>query len=331
MNWAHPGYLEILWAIPILIFLFIIARKREYKFLKDTVDTKLQPDFHTKSWGKEKLQFSLYLVSLAFLIISASGPRWGEKSRKIKGKGIDIMFSIDASKSMYCQDIKPDRMAVAKLVLSSLIDKLGGIGRISITAFAGNSYLLCPLTTDFSTAKLYLSTIEPGLIPSPGTNLERAIEVSTNAFFASKRYGKVIILITDGDNLQGDPISAAKESARKGVKVYTIVVGTPEGAPVPIIDSTGALKGYKKDKKGNPIISRANIPMLRAISQAGEGKFIILTSQGYNMLYRELKRLKRHTIKGEDQIELEEKYQYFLGISIILLIMGMLINKRRKI
>ena len=330
MNWANPLYLEILWVIPVLIFFFILGRKKELKFIKSTVDKHLHPHFHTKSYKKETIQFYLYLSSLAFLIIATAGPRWGLKPKPMKGKGIDIMFAIDASKSMYCEDVKPNRMTVAKLVLSSLIDKLAGIGRIGITVFGGDGYLLCPLTTDFATAKLYLSTIDPGLIPAPGTNLERAIEVSSSAFSSNKRYGKVIILITDGDNLQGNPISAAKEAAKKGIRIYTVAVGTPEGAPVPIIDSTGTLKGYKKDSKGNTIISKANIPILRAVSEAGGGKFIFLSPQGYNALYRELRKFKRHNLKGEDQIALQEKYQYFLGISILLFTLALFINKRKK-
>jgi len=331
MNWAHTAYLETLWIIPISIFFFIIGRKRELNFLKNTVDSHLREQFHTKSYKKETVQFYLFLSALTFLILATSGPRWGLRPKPIKGKGIDIMFAIDASKSMYCEDVKPNRMTIAKLVLSSLIDKLAGIGRVGITAFGGDGYPMCPLTTDFATAKLYLSTIEPGFIPSPGTDLQRAIEVSAGAFSSNKRYGKVIILITDGDNLQGNPISAAKEAAKKGIRIYTVAVGTPEGAPVPIIDSTGTLKGYKKDKKGNPIISRANISVLKGITEAGGGKFIYLSPQGYNMLYGELKRLKRHNLKGESQTDLQEKYQYFLGISILLFILALFINKRKRI
>jgi len=263
---------------------------------------------------------------LILLIISLARPKWGEKLQIYKGRGIDIVIALDASKSMYAQDIKPSRLQRAKQDISYLLDNLG-THQVGITAFAGDCYVMCPLTTDIDGAKLFLDIIEPDMIPRPGTNISRAIDVSASLFNPKEETHKALIIFTDGDNLEGDPMPAVQRAIEQGIKIFTIGIGTPEGAPIPESSTGGVV--YKKDKDGNIVMTRLADRLLLLIARASNGRFFRIEGPYIERLIDELNAIKKKEFGGGEYVQFEERYQYFLVIGFCLMFLSIFLSDRK--
>ncbi|MEO0161988.1 MAG: VWA domain-containing protein, partial [candidate division WOR-3 bacterium] len=217
IKWAEPKYLYLLLVLPVMWLGFILLYLQKKRALKKFADDNLIPFLIEMFNGRMFwIKSLLFLGAVLFLIISLARPKWGEKLQIYKGKGIDIVIALDASKSMYAQDVKPSRLERAKQDIAYLLNNLG-THQVGITAFAGDCYVMCPLTTDIDAAKLFLDIIEPNMIPRPGTNIARAIEVSSSLFNPKEETHKALILFTDGDNLEGDPLPALEKAIDQGV------------------------------------------------------------------------------------------------------------------
>ena len=329
IKWAQPQYLYLLGIIPIIIIALIVFFLRKSRILQKFSDPKLLPRLNdTLNQRLQILKSGLLVLGLMFLIISLARPKWGERLRVYKGKGIDVVIALDASKSMLAQDIKPSRLARAKTELSSLLDQLT-TNRVGITAFAGDCYVMCPLTTDIEGAKLFLDIISPDVIPKPGTNLERAIAVSASLFNPEEKTCKALILITDGDNLQGRPLSLINFLKEQGIKLFTIGIGTIEGSPVPELDKNGNFVAYKKDKEDKIVMSRLAEKLLIVLARSTDGRYFRAQSAYIDRLINELNKIKKKEIGGGEYIEYEERYQYFLLIAFITIFLGLILNDRK--
>ncbi len=240
-----------------------------------------------------------------------------------KGRGIDIVVALDASRSMLASDVKPSRLEAAKAAISQLLDRLSA-NQVAIAAFAGECYVMCPLTPDVEAAKLFLDIIDPGNIPKPGTNIQRAIEVSSTLFNPKENASKALVLITDGDNLEGDPLAAARAAAGQGIRIYAVGVGTPEGSTVP--EGGG---GYTKDRDDKIVISRLAERMMLVMAKAADGRYFRSQTVNLDQLAAELERLKKKDIGGGEFVEYEERYQYFLALAFLLAFAGVLVSDRR--
>ncbi len=327
IKWAEPSYLYLLLSVPVMIIGLIILYLRKKTALKKFADTGLIPflieTFNSKLFLIKSI---LFLFGVIFLIISLARPKWGEKLQIYKGKGIDIVIALDASKSMYAQDINPSRIERAKQDISYLLDNLG-THQVGITAFAGNCYVMCPLTTDIDAAKLFLDIIEPDMMPRPGTNIARAIEVSSSLFNPKEETHKALILFTDGENLEGDPMPALEKAIEDGIKIFTIGIGTPEGAPIPEPSTAGMT--YKKDRDGNIVISRLADRLLLLIARLSNGRFFRTEGPYIERLIDELNAIKKKEFGGGEYIQFEERYQYFLAIAFCLFFLSIFLSDRK--
>ena len=247
IKWAEPTYLWLLLALPLAAVLMVLSGFLRRRRLERAVDPPLVPELVTSRWpALVRVKNLLLLLAAAALLVAAARPKWGEKLLLYKGKGIDVVICLDGSKSMLAEDVKPSRLGRAKTELAALIDGLGG-NAVAITAFAGDCHVMCPLTTDTDAAKLFLDIIEPGMMPVPGTDFGKAIDVSMSLFNPRERNYKALVLVTDGDDLGRNTAQAVQRAVEAGVRVYPVAFATTEGAPIPAYDERGNLKSYKKD------------------------------------------------------------------------------------
>jgi Ca-activated chloride channel family protein len=326
IRWAAPHYLYLLLAVPVLAALLALGawlKRRQYRSL---ADPELVPRLTVSYRGSLALLKSVLLVAaLAFLAVALARPRWGEKLQVYKGRGIDIVIALDASKSMLATDLRPNRLERAKGAMVQLLDALSA-NQVAITQFAGDCYVLCPLTPDVEAAKLFLDLVEPGNVPRPGTNIQRAIEVSSSLFDPREDSDKALVLITDGDNLEGDPMAAAQAAAAQGVRIFAVGAGTLEGSTVP-----GGAGGtsYKKDTDDKLVISRLAERMLLVMAKATDGRYFRTETMDTGELAAAIDRLKKKEIGGGGFVEYEERYQVFLAIAFALAFCGVLVSDRR--
>jgi Ca-activated chloride channel family protein len=315
--------------IPLIITAIIIYIIRKKISFKKFADASMIPRItDSVNHRLQVLKIVLPVMGLIFLIIGLARPKWGEKLQIYKGKGIDVVIALDASKSMLAQDTKPNRLSRAKIDITSLLDNLT-TDRVGITAFAGDCYVMCPLTTDIEAAKLFLDIISPDVIPKPGTDLEKAVTVSSFLFNPKEDTYKALILVTDGDNLQGNPMLAVERAKSEGVRLFTVGIGTIEGSPIPQLDETGNLISYKKDKEDKIVMSRMSERRLIILAKAGNGRYYRSEGLYMNRLIAELDKIKKKEIGGGEYTEYEERYQYFLIPAFAFILLGIALNDRK--
>jgi Ca-activated chloride channel family protein len=329
IKWVMPQYLYLLFLIPLLIGGIIIHVLRKRSRLRLFADAGIVPRItDSVSRRMQVLQLFLMVFGFALLIVALARPKWGEKIQVYKGEGIDVVVALDASKSMLAQDIKPNRLSRAKTEISMLLDNLIS-DRVGITAFAGDCYVMCPLTTDIDAAKLFLGIISPDVVPRPGTNLERAVQVSNSLFNPKEDTYKALVIFTDGDNLVGDPMTAVDRIKSAGVKLFAVGMGTVEGSPVPELDKQGNLVSYKKDEEDKIVMSRLSERLLVIMAKATDGRYFRTEGNYMDRLIAELDKIKKKEIGGGEHIDYEDRYQYFLVPAFVLLFFGLLLSDRK--
>lgn len=329
-RFAHPYYLNALILLPLffLLFLFVMRWKRRKlsKFGDPAVSRVLYPDL---SRGRQYLKFILVLSGLGFLILALADPQIGSKLEKGERKGIDLFICLDVSNSMMAEDIKPSRLDRAKNAISKMIDELKN-DRIGIVVFAGKAYVQLPITTDYSAAKLFLTSIGPEMIPTQGTAIGEAINQAISSFDENKN-SKAIIIITDGENHEDDAVEAAKNAAAKGIKVFAVGMGLPEGSPIPVFRN-GVFSGFKKDEQGTTVVSKLDDKLLEQIAQAGQGAYVRAgnTQSSLDKIFNEINGMQKTEFEARVFSDYEDRFQYLLLISLILLVVEMLVLERRN-
>lgn len=329
IKWGLSQYLCLLFLIPVLTGIWLILEHGKKSSLKKIADADTIPrltDSVNPRWRIVKA--TLFLLGLTLLILGLARPRWGEKLQIYKGRGIDIVICLDASKSMFAQDIKPSRIERAKSDIAYLLDNLN-THQVGIIVFAGDAYVMCPLTTDVEAAKLFLDIIDPSTIPRPGTNLEKAITVSASLFNPKEESYKAMILITDGDNLEGNPMPAVENAKNQGIRIFTVGVGTLEGATIPEPDNATGGVNYKKDPEQKIVVSRLADRLLLLIAKATDARYYRAEGLYVNRLAEELDRMKKKEIAGGEFVEFEERFQYFLIPAFISLLLSVAISDRK--
>jgi len=333
MRVESPEYLYLLFLIPLLFLFFLYTQRRKKARLKTFGNLKLLERLSlSHSKGKEYLKFALIVGAIFFAIVALARPQFGTKLQTLHRKGVDVFIALDTSKSMLAEDIKPNRLIKAKHLLSSLIDRLEG-DRIGIIAFAGDSFIQCPLTLDYGAAKLFLDILDTDTIPRPGTAIADAIEKATKSFITKELKYKVLVLLTDGEDHEGDPIKAAEEAAKQGIVIHTIGFGSTKGAPIPIKDENGRITGYKKDRRGNVIMSKLDEVTLEKIALVTNGNYYRATSGEIEVkaLAEEIDNMEKKEQQSKKFTQYEEKFQYPLALSIILLSISTLMGEGRKV
>jgi Ca-activated chloride channel family protein len=249
---------------------------------------------------------------------------------EVKREGVDLMIALDLSNSMLAEDIKPNRLERARQAISRLIDKLDG-DRIGLVVFAGDAYVQLPITTDYSAAKLFLSTVNTDIIPSQGTAIGKAISLSMRCFDMENGQNKAIIIITDGENHEDDAMEQTKLASEKGVFVHTLGMGLSKGGPIPVYNKYGNNTGYRKDKEGNTIISKLNEQMLQDIASAGKGTYVRAnnTQAGLSALFAEINKMEKKEIGSMIFTDYKDRFQLFLSIALFLLIFDLVLLSRK--
>ncbi len=330
IKWAEPTYLWFLLILPVAVALVVVAAVLKHRRLRRQLEPRLVPGLTPDlSRGLAILRSLLLVGSLAFLLVAAARPKWGEKLQLYKGRGIDVVIALDGSKSMLAQDVKPNRLARAKTGLAALIDGLGG-NAVAVTAFAGDCYVMCPLTTDIDAAKLFLDIIDPDMMPVPGTDFGRAIDVSMSLFNPKEKNHKALVMVTDGDDLGKNTSQAVQRAAEAGVRIFPVAMSTLEGAPIPQYDEQGNLKSYKKDKEGRIVMSRMNERQLILIARATQGRFLRVEGFSAERLIAELDKMRKKEIGGSTYAEYVERYQMFLIIALVFFLVGMFLSNRKR-
>jgi Ca-activated chloride channel family protein len=331
MHWAVPVYLNLILIIPTLMIFFIFVSIRRRKDLEIFGERAMVERLSaSKSAAKERTKKILVLVSAGFLVVSIARPQIGTRLTMTQRYGVDILIAIDTSLSMMAQDIKPSRLEKAKIEVASLIDKLKG-DRVGILTFAGDSFVQCPLTLDYSAAKMFLSIIEPNMMPKPGTAIGKAIETASSSFIKKQRKHKVLILMTDGEAHETDLIKAAGEAKKEGVVIYTIGIGTKKGEPIPLVDESGKVSGYKKDKNGEVVMSKLDEVTLQKIALITDGKYYNATPSEFELdkIYEEISKMEKKELSSRLFAQYEERFQYFLGVALVLLCIEFVIGDRK--
>ena len=327
-RFANPQYLWLLVVLPLFAALFWLAahrrRKRLERFGHPAILEELMPEVST---GRVTLRFILFSLALLCLIFAAARPQFGSKLREEKTRGIEMMLTVDVSNSMLAEDFEPNRLERTKYAIGKLFEGLQQ-DRVGLVVFAGEPKVQLPITSDYRMARAFARKIDPSLVPVQGTAIGKALEQALLAFSSNteQSHGRVIILITDGENHEDDAIAVAERAARQGVRIFTIGIGTPEGAPIQIGGE------FIQDENGEMVVSKLNEEMLAQIADITGGAYVRATKQSIGLdeivkAINEMEKTELSTIRFE---ELNEQYQYLLIAALVLLLAEFLILDRRN-
>jgi Ca-activated chloride channel family protein len=276
------------------------------------------------------IKAALVVLAALFLVLALARPQWGTKLETVRRRGVDVIVAVDTSLSMLAEDVKPNRLAQARAAISSLIQMLQG-DRIGLVAFAGTAYVACPLTLDYNAAEMFVDVLDPDLIPVRGTAIAEAIRTSTHAFQSDERRYKVLIVITDGEDHEGDVEAAAREAASEGVVIYAVGVGGTAGEPIPLRNARGEIAGYKEDRERKKVTSRLGEAALESIAAATRGKYFRSSAEGPELrrIYEEISGMDQKSLSARLQTTYEERYLFPLGVAIALLALEALLGDRK--
>ncbi len=332
MRWAAFNYFELLLFMPVVMifFLFAFARKKKalYEFARKGIIEKLT---YSVSFRRQYIKASIIILGMVCLIIALARPQYGIKEELVTQKGIDIILAIDVSNSMNAEDIKPSRLDRVKLAIKDLILKLQG-DRVGIVAFSGEAFLQCPLTIDYSAVDMLTDMLNTSVVPRPGTNIEKAISVARQAFKARERQYKLLVIMTDGEETDGNALEAAKKAAEEGIVIYTIGLGSPEGAPIPVYDKSGKVVDVKKDRNGKEVISRLDDKLLKEIAKSAGGKYFSDRGSGKEVeeICKQILTMEKRDLQSNLYSNFEERFQYPLIAGLLLLVAEFLISERAR-
>jgi len=332
MRFGAPVYLWVLLAVPVFAALLLLAFRRRRRILARFGDLPLVERLAGNvSMEKRIIKSALLVVASVFLVLALARPQWGARMETVTRRGIDVIVAVDTSLSMLAEDVKPSRLVQARAAVLSLMDHLQG-DRIGLVAFSGTSYVACPLTLDYSAAAMFVDVLDPDLLPVPGTAIAAAIRTAAATFPQQERRHKALILITDGEDHEGDIEAAAAAAAEQGIIIYTVGVGSPAGEPIPLRNERGEVTGYKEDRESRKVTSRLGENILESIAVATRGKYYRSTPEGIELrkIYDDLALLDRKSLSSRLQTSYEERFPIPLGAALLLLVLEAALGDRRR-
>ena len=325
-RFANSEYLYLLLLIPLLAILYaLVARRRRHllaKFGNLELLKGLMPDF---SRGRLRLKFVLYLLAFACVVLAAARPQFGSKLREEKSKGVEMMLVVDVSNSMLAEDFEPNRLERTKYAIGKLFEGLHQ-ERVGLVAFAGEPKVQLPITSDYRMAQAFAKRLSPTLVGEQGTAIGKALQLATLSFSSQSEQSRVIVLITDGENHEDDAVEAARVAKEQGIRIYTIGIGTPEGAPIKINGE------FVKDEDGQMVVSKLGEQMLEQIASITEGAYVRATKQsiGLEEIVKSINEMEKSELSTVRYEEYNEQYQYLLAVALALLLIESLILSRRN-
>lgn len=327
VRFEDPIYLWLLVLIPLLALVRFVGYRRRRLKLKMFGDPELlKLQMADTSKYRPSVKFWLLQAALALLIIMFARPQMGSKISNEKRRGIETIIALDISNSMLAEDVVPSRLAKSKLMVENLVDNFTN-DKIGLVVFAGEAFVQLPITSDYVSAKMFLQNADPSLITTQGTHIAQAIRLSMSSFTQQDKVGRAIILITDGEDHEGEALEAAEEARKKGINVYILGVGETKGAPIPTPDG-----GYMTDDRGQTVMTALNEKMCQEVAKAGEGTYIHVdnTSDAQKQLNDELAKLQQGETNSVIYSEYDEQFQAFAILALLLLILEICILESKN-
>lgn len=328
---SHPEFLYLYLLVPVFVLLFIFIQFRKKRAIIRLGDPELTGRLLEEvSSFKQAMKFLLLLLAFSSLVFALSGPQLGTRLQDVKREGVDVVIALDVSNSMNAEDIRPSRLERSKQAIYRLVDRLQG-DRIGLIVFAGQAYVQLPITTDYGAAKLFLSTINTGIVPVQGTAIGTAIRKAMETIGDSARTHSAVIVITDGENHEDDALEAAKEAKSKGIIVHTVGMGSPDGTPVPQYRG-GTRVGFLTDRLGNTVMTKLDEATLQQIADAGRGKYVRASNSddGLALIMKEIESMEKKEFSSKLFTDYEDQFQYFSGLTLLLLLMEFIISERKS-
>ena len=329
-RFANPGFLYLLLLLPILLAMYIYHDYRRKSSLKRVGDkvliTRLMPEY---SGIRPLIKIILLMTGIVFGTIMLARPQFGSKIEDVKKQGVEVIIALDVSNSMLAEDIQPNRLTRAKQAISRLVDDLDN-DKIGLIVFAGDAYTQIPVTTDYVSAKMFLSSISPEMVPKQGTSIGAAISLGIRSFTPGEDKSKAMIIITDGENHEDDPVAAADEASKAGIIIHTIGIGSEQGVPVPVL--SGGKKDFLKDIEGNTVITKLDEEILKKTAIAARGSYVRANNSniGLDEIYNEIKKMKKQELESTMYTEYNDQFQIFAGVFLFLLIIEFVIMDRKN-
>ncbi|MDR1336985.1 MAG: VWA domain-containing protein [Tannerella sp.] len=328
-RFAHPEFLYLLSVLPVLILFFVltgVSRKKSIRKYGDPeLVRRLMPEASPK---RQRLKFGLLFVAVTTLVFVIAGPQFGSKIETVKRQGVEIMVCLDVSNSMMAADIRPNRLEKAKQMLARMTDGFSD-DKVGLIVFAGDAFTQLPITSDYISAKMFLSSINPSMVSSQGTAIGAAINLAMRSFTPDEKAGKTVLLITDGENHEGDAVKVAASAAEKNITVNVMGIGQPQGAPIPLGD---AANSFMKDAEGNVVVTQLNEQMCQEIAAAGKGVYVRAdnTNSALRTLQSEINRMDKSEVESKVYSEYDEQFQLLAWIVLALLILEFLVMERKN-
>lgn len=333
MRFAGLIYMPLFWCGTIGLILFVMwAFRMRKKALRKFASLEMLNEMHSAvDMKKVVLKAVILCTGVALVLFSLLRPQWGFHWEEVKRRGLDIVIAIDTSKSMLAEDVKPNRLERSKLAVRDLLKKLTG-DRVGLIAFAGNAFLQCPLTVDYNGFLQSLDTLDTDIIPRGGTSLARAIQEAIRSFEGGMKKYKVLVFITDGESHEGNAEKLAEMAKQEGIKIFCIGIGTSSGELIPVYDENGN-RSYLKDNQGNFVKTRLDEDILQKIALKTGGSYVRASGAefGLDLIYEQkLSKMEKRDLKTKMNKQFEERYQWFLGIGLLLLLIECFISERKK-
>lgn len=329
-RFANPEFLYLLLVLPAMVLFFVLNIIRRNKSIRKLGDPELvQKLIPEVSRMRPILKFLFQLSAVTSVIIILSRPQFGSKIEEVKKHGVEVIIALDVSNSMLAEDIQPNRLVRAKQAISRLVDNLEN-DKIGLIVFAGDAYTQIPVTTDYVSAKMFLSTINPDMVPKQGTSIGTAINLGLKSFSPGEDKSRALIIITDGENHEDDPVAAAGDAAKAGVVIHTIGIGSADGVPVPV--TIEGRKDYLKDPEGNTVITRLDEEILKKIAASTNGSYVRASNSniGLDEIFGEIRKMKKEELESTMYTEYNDQFQIFAALSLILLLTDFLIMERKN-
>ena len=328
-----------LWLIPIIILVGFFFDRRSRKAMEKAIGSRLYPFLSSSVSNKKRsLKTILQVLTVFLFVIALARPQFGQSKQEVKSEGVELIFAVDVSESMMAEDVKPSRLAQAKAELSRLVDLMPG-NKIGILAFAGSAALLSPLTNDPGAVKMYLDALDTNSVSTQGTSFQEALKIAKDAFDRggvstddTVKVTRVILIASDGEDHEPGALEEAKKLTDDGIRIFTVAYGTEKGGAIPVRDGMGFLKGYKKDRSGQTVITTVKGDALRALASAGKGSFYFATFGGDQVkhLLEDINHLEKTQFDTTMAVQYEERFQIILFFGIVMALIEMFIGERRR-
>lgn len=327
-RFGEPFYLYLLILLPFLVVFYLYSNYRRRKKIRQYGDPELleqlMPDV---SKYRPDVKFWLMFAALTMVIFMLARPQFGSKMETVKRQGVETVVALDISNSMLAQDVTPCRLEKSKKLISRLVETFNN-DKVAMIVFAGEAFTQLPITSDYISAKMFLETINPSLITTQGTDVRGAIDLAMKSFTPNEGVGRAIVLITDGENHEEGAIEAAEEAAKKGIRVFVLGVGSPDGSPIPVEGTND----FRRDKEGNVIVTRLNEQMCQEIAKAGNGMYVRVdnTNRAEKALNAEINKLAKADVETQVFTEFDEQFQVLAWLALIFLAVEVMLLNRKN-